>query len=542
MSDPVSFGIIDTDGDGVSDGNDLDPLDPTICRDVDVDSCDDCAVTRAPPDPLDDGDDLDGDGLCDVGDPDIDGDTVPNLGDDDPLDPSVCQDLDAESCDDCSVTAGLPDVADDGPDLDGDTAATALLNLRPSHELRWGIGAGIPLAERQVEIQIEWAGSTVTAPASEGWSASPFDPVHTPNELLIAGQFSPKDGPVWFKVEAGRGFGPGFGSTDLRVFAQVGVERRRAAPKPPPDRDGDGIVDASDACPDVAEDVDGWQDEDGCADPTDVTFTVADDRGNALPGSGWVLGGASGVAGEPKPLTPTQAPVTVTPPGRASMDVPVTIPSGPPVTIPLVYPIPRGSLLVRATDNKGNALADADWLAPNESAAAFPAGVAAEREAGTVHIVARAPGYRSVERDVVVKADTVEEIVFQLEPSRAGVAKERIDIREVVNFETNKDVILPSSFPLLDDVADVLRSHPELTLVRIEGHTDSRGNDAANFELSSRRAASVMRALVERGIQAGRLQAEGFGETRPLVKEKSDADRAKNRRVEFFVVERVDAP
>ena len=110
----------DIDGDSVPNADDTDPLDPSICQDLDGDGCDDCGVTGGPPDTANDGPDLDGDGICDDGDDDIDGDSVLNGDDTDPFDPSICQDLDEDACDDCSVTRGPPDVENDGLDSDGD--------------------------------------------------------------------------------------------------------------------------------------------------------------------------------------------------------------------------------------------------------------------------------------------------------------------------------------------------------------------------------------------------------------------------------------
>jgi hypothetical protein len=113
----------DDDNDTVLDGADTDPLDPYVCQDVDSDTCDDCSILGQPA-PSDDGTDTDSDGLCNAGDPDDDNDTVPDGADTDPLDPYVCQDLDSDTCDDCSVL-GQPDVSDDGTDNDSDGACDA---------------------------------------------------------------------------------------------------------------------------------------------------------------------------------------------------------------------------------------------------------------------------------------------------------------------------------------------------------------------------------------------------------------------------------
>jgi hypothetical protein len=106
----------DDDNAGVRAADDSDPTDPNLCGDSDADDCDDCSSGSN--DPAADGTDTDADGLCDAGDADDDNDTVPDDEDIAPLDPTQCEDLDADTCDDCSN--GLPDPLTDGPDTDAD--------------------------------------------------------------------------------------------------------------------------------------------------------------------------------------------------------------------------------------------------------------------------------------------------------------------------------------------------------------------------------------------------------------------------------------
>ena len=106
-----------------------------------------------------------------------------------------------------------------------------------------------------------------------------------------------------------------------------------------------------------------------------------------------------------------------------------------------------------------------------------------------------------------------------------------------VQFARNAANILPVSLPLLDQVIEVLRNMPEIRKVRIEGHTDGRGKPAYNRRLSQRRAESVLRHLMAAGIDASRLRAKGFGADRPIAPNDTQANRAKNRRVEFVVLD-----
>jgi outer membrane protein OmpA-like peptidoglycan-associated protein len=113
----------------------------------------------------------------------------------------------------------------------------------------------------------------------------------------------------------------------------------------------------------------------------------------------------------------------------------------------------------------------------------------------------------------------------------------RILILEKIYFKTNSDTILERSFPMLEEMAATLGQHQDLGKVSIEGHTDAKGSAASNLRLSQRRANSVMRFLVERGVAADRLSATGYGETKPLQDNKTEEGRAENRRVEFRLID-----
>ena len=125
-------------------------------------------------------------------------------------------------------------------------------------------------------------------------------------------------------------------------------------------------------------------------------------------------------------------------------------------------------------------------------------------------------------------------------PGSVRIEGSQIVILQQVNFETAKSRILSDSFSLLQQVADVLAQHPEIARVAVDGHTDDRGTEASNLELSRSRAVSVMRWLTEKGLDPRRLEARGFGPRRPIAENKTDAGRAKNRRVEFQIRKRTD--
>jgi len=124
------------------------------------------------------------------------------------------------------------------------------------------------------------------------------------------------------------------------------------------------------------------------------------------------------------------------------------------------------------------------------------------------------------------------------DPQLVQITKGQLKILEKVFFPLNSARIVPRAFPLLDNVASVIQAHPEIEQIRIEGHTDRTGRLDFNMKLSKRRAGSVVEYLVSKGVSKDRLVAEGFGPTRPIVPDaKTKAELAKNRRVEFHIVE-----
>jgi len=118
------------------------------------------------------------------------------------------------------------------------------------------------------------------------------------------------------------------------------------------------------------------------------------------------------------------------------------------------------------------------------------------------------------------------------------VQDNEIIILEQVQFDTGKATIKKVSDKLLDEVAGVLKAHPEITLLEVQGHTDDRGVKAQNQTLSQARADSVMKALVKRGIAQGRLTGQGYGQDKPIDTNKTPEGRQKNRRVQFIIMEK----
>jgi outer membrane protein OmpA-like peptidoglycan-associated protein len=113
-----------------------------------------------------------------------------------------------------------------------------------------------------------------------------------------------------------------------------------------------------------------------------------------------------------------------------------------------------------------------------------------------------------------------------------------IFITEQVNFGVGSADILMDSFSILDDVVRILRRHEDITLIRIEGHTDSVGRPSNNLRLSRQRAESVRQYMIDRGIEENRVEAIGYGDSQPGADNATEEGRAEKRRVEFNILER----
>jgi outer membrane protein OmpA-like peptidoglycan-associated protein len=129
-------------------------------------------------------------------------------------------------------------------------------------------------------------------------------------------------------------------------------------------------------------------------------------------------------------------------------------------------------------------------------------------------------------------------ILFSRTLELARIEEDHVELLAPVLFARARDVLLPQSRAVLDAAVSVLEKHPELSLVRVEGHTDGHGKAGYNLGLSKRRAKAVRLYLMQHGIGAERLQSDGFGSSRPIASNDTTEGRARNRRVEMVIVRR----
>lgn len=126
---------------------------------------------------------------------------------------------------------------------------------------------------------------------------------------------------------------------------------------------------------------------------------------------------------------------------------------------------------------------------------------------------------------------------YSVGQAKPKVQAKKIVIDKMIHFAFNKYNIKPDSYSILDDVASIIKANPQIKRIKVEGHTDWIGSEAYNMKLSQRRADSVVQYLTNKGIPASKLEAVGYGKTRPIATNKTAAGRAQNRRVEFNVVD-----
>ncbi len=354
-------------------------------------------------------------------------------------------------------------------------------------EVTLGAAAGVRVLDDRLTLGPELFGSTGVTDADAF-----FGRTSTPFELLFGAHLRPVK--AW---QFGAGVGPGltraFGTPTLRVLLSAEFiqpydppkEPPKLPPPPPPDRDHDGIFDGQDACPDVA----GVKTDDpatnGCPPRVDSDGDgVFDDEDACIETPG-----------------------------------------------------------VRSEDPKRNGCPpdrDADGIIDEQDACPDEPGIATQDPKTN-----GCPPPKDRDGDSILdEQDACPDAAGQAneDPTKHGcpiahIEKDQIRIREQVQFAYNSAEILKASDFILSELRNILEANPQVKLVEVQGHTDARGSDRYNQQLSERRAASVVRWLVAAGVERSRLRSRGFGESNPIDTNETDEGRANNRRVEFHIIE-----
>lgn len=165
---------------------------------------------------------------------------------------------------------------------------------------------------------------------------------------------------------------------------------------------------------------------------------------------------------------------------------------------------------------------------------------------GTATLNVDADGYLvQVEpAEIKVRQELTHDVNIRAKPkaSLVQVTKTEITIKQQVQFALDQAIILPESTPLLTEIADTLIRAPRIKRVEVQGHTDNSGTPEHNQTLSEQRAESVRKWLTDHGVTPDRLVAKGYGQTKPLVPNVTAANKQKNRRVQFVILDQDPEP
>jgi outer membrane protein OmpA-like peptidoglycan-associated protein len=273
--------------------------------------------------------------------------------------------------------------------------------------------------------------------------------------------------------------------------ARVAIDRSprdrcvaRDAPLPGPgDMDGDGIPDNVDQCPRVPEDLDGYQDADGCPDDDNDGDGITD-KLDKCPNDPEDRDGFEDADGCPDPDNDKDG-------------IPDSI------------------------DKCPNEPEDKDGF-QDEDGCPDPD----NDKDGVPDVADRCPNEPGVPPDGCPRKYNL-----------VVVTEKKIEIKQTVFFDTNRATIKRVSFPLLNEVAQALTDNPTIK-VEIQGHTDSQGSARSNLKLSQKRAESVRTYLIKKSVTSDRMVAKGYGKEVPIADNRTSEGRSQNRRVEFVITSR----
>ncbi|HSN99145.1 MAG TPA: OmpA family protein [Candidatus Nanopelagicales bacterium] len=391
------------------------------------------------------------------------------------------------------------------PELRG---STSFANVEPGTSLQWGVGLGYLVGDdRRIQVGAELLGAAALGDLQ----------TRTTNlEVLFDGRYRVNDS-IEAGVGAGPGLSPGVGTPSFRAVAMVAYS---PAVKPPvQDRDRDGIEDADDACPDVRGVASADPKLHGCPPPPPDT----DKDG--------IFDAEDACVNEPGVPDPDPAKNGCPPPKDSDNDGIVDPQDACPAVPGVADPDPAKNGC--PPDKDGDKVLDKD-----DACVDIP-GEATEDP--------KTNGCPDADKDgIYVPADACpnEKGKPDPDPTKNGcpvavrVTESEIVILQQVQFDTAKATIKQVSNALLDEVAEVLKEHPEIVKLEVQGHTDDRGGKALNKKLSQARSDAVMKALTQRGVAAERLTAVGYGQDVPIAENKTADGRQKNRRVQFKILEK----
>jgi OOP family OmpA-OmpF porin len=411
-----------------------------------------------------------------------------------------------------SINGGIRLRSDTETFVDQDTSDTGVMptgqRMSAGSEIPFGLGIAYAIRPQKFDVVAEVFGAY---PLDGDENYQPLEAILGAKVYLARNSF--------LSIGGGMGLLPDEGANpDARAFIGIVFEPNIG------DRDGDGLKDDVDECPAVPEDFDDFEDEDGCpeADNDRDGIPDVDDR---CPDNPEDKDDFEDEDGCPEGNENDRD-------GDGILDDVDKCPDDPEDIDQFEdedgCPDP---------DNDQDGILDVDDLCPNE--AEDKDGF--EDEDGCPDLDNDKDRIKDVDDRCPNEPETYNGVEDQdgcPDRGRVVVTDTKIEILDKVYFEYNKAKIKSESFPILDAVAATLEGNPDIQLIEIQGHTDERGNDEYNLQLSDKRAKAVMQYLADKGIDENRLTAQGYGETQPLDRKKNEEAYAKNRRVEFLILKR----
>jgi outer membrane protein OmpA-like peptidoglycan-associated protein len=370
----------------------------------------------------------------------------------------------------------------------------------------------------------------------------------SPGEFLLSARGNAGYGVNW-TVGASTAITRGASAATFRAFLGIGWTYGKDARFR--DTDSDGLVDAYDACIEEPETYNDFLDDDGCPEPAgNLVFKVVDGDGDPITGiTATIAGGRLGPTDKQGYLDTGEWPVGLRldaqfdrmmewyAPKRVRR---VQIAEGT-TEVEVEMPILPGLVHVSATANGEPVDAEMTFQGWKE----VPVGRLGGGGQAVFHLgpgkwqaFARAKGFATEQFviDLAPNEAKIVDISLELDEATIVFKDDQFVTLEPVHFEYDKAVIQDDSKPMLRELAANLTSYEDISLVEVQGHTDSDGSNSYNVRLSQQRVDAVRDFLIEEGVLVDKLVARGFGESCPADTNATEEGRANNRRVQFFVV------
>lgn len=399
---------------------------------------------------------------------------------------------------------------------DADTGDTRQVNredpIIAGNEATFGLGLGYTAIVGRLDLIVELYGSVPLEDGAE--RAMPIEVLAGLRVFLVGNSF--------LSIGATHGFLGNYGDPLIRPFAGIIFEPSVG------DRDGDGVADDIDKCPDDPEDRDEWEDSDGCPDPDNDNDGILDIN-DLCPDLAEDMNGYEDEDGCPDSRRDRDR--------DGIIDSEDQCPDDPEDKDGFEDEDGCPEL-----DNDRDGVPDSQDKCPlqPEDIDGF------KDEDGCPDLDNDADGIPDNKDQCPNEPEnyngTEDEDGCPESGKKVIISGGKIRILDKVYFETAKAVIKTQSYDILYQVAETLRQNPQIALIEIQGHTDSRGSAGYNKSLSDKRAAAVRTFLINNGgINGGRLTSAGYGEEQPVDDEENADAWAKNRRVEF-VIKKENAP